>query len=87
MLSGGEITCRTIPATDENIGVYYSKGTGSSPVTNMELKMNLTDGDNSIGIYAADGINLVNTNSNITTLAGGRLEYIGASYVGGNSRH
>ncbi|WP_462424513.1 autotransporter-associated N-terminal domain-containing protein [Fusobacterium ulcerans] len=79
--TGGDINVENT-TSNKNIGVYYSKGTGSSPVTNSS-KINLKDGD-TIGIYAADGINLSN-NSNITTFAG-KTGNIGA-FVGGNSRY
>ena len=76
--SGGKITVKNTAAV-ENIGVYYSKGTASGPVTNGS-EIELT-GNKSIGIYAADGINLVNT-KNITSI--GADNNI-ASYAGGNS--
>ena len=79
--TGGDINVENT-TSNKNIGVYYSKGTGSSSVTNSS-KINLKDGD-TIGIYAADGINLSN-NSNITTFAG-KTGNIGA-FVGGNSRY
>ncbi|MGL5655643.1 MAG: autotransporter-associated N-terminal domain-containing protein [Fusobacteriaceae bacterium] len=76
--AGGKITVNNT-ATVDNIGVYYSKGTASGTVANgaeVELTRN-----KSIGIYAADGINLVNT-KNITSTGGSNNI---ASYVGGNS--
>ena len=76
--SGGKITVNNT-ATVDNIGVYYSKGTASGTVTNG-AEVELT-GNKSIGIYAADGINLVNT-KNITSTG---LSNNIASYVGGNS--
>ncbi|RGY57367.1 hypothetical protein DXA30_16825, partial [Fusobacterium ulcerans] len=76
--SGGKITVNNT-ATVDNIGVYYSKGTASGTVTNG-AEVELT-GNKSIGIYAADGINLVNT-KNITSTGGSNNI---ASYVGGNS--
>ena len=76
--SGGKITVDNT-ATVDNIGVYYSKGTASGTVTNG-AEVELT-GNKSIGIYAADGINLVNT-KNITSTGGSNNI---ASYVGGNS--
>jgi len=79
--AGGDINVENT-TSNKNIGVYYSKGTGSSPVANSS-KINLKDG-NTIGIYAADGINLSN-NSDITTLAG-KTGNIGA-FIGGNSKY
>ncbi|WP_462433271.1 autotransporter-associated N-terminal domain-containing protein [Fusobacterium sp. THCT1E1] len=76
--SGGKITVNNTAAA-ENIGVYYSKGTALKTVTN-ESEIELT-GNKSIGIYAADGINLVNT-KNITSTG---LNNNIASYVGENS--
>ena len=76
--AGGKITVNNT-ATVDNIGVYYSKGTASGTVTNG-AEVELT-GNKSIGIYAADGINLVNT-KNITSTGGSNNI---ASYVGGNS--
>ncbi|GAA6323371.1 hypothetical protein F350042L8_04690 [Fusobacterium ulcerans] len=76
--SGGKITVNNT-ATVDNIGVYYSKGTASGTVTNG-AEVELT-GNKSIGIYAADGINLVNS-KNITSTGGSNNI---ASYVGGNS--
>ncbi|MCB8564692.1 autotransporter-associated N-terminal domain-containing protein [Fusobacterium ulcerans] len=76
--AGGKITVNNT-ATVDNIGVYYSKGTASGTVTNG-AEVELT-GSKSIGIYAADGINLVNT-KNITSTG---LNNNIASYVGGNS--
>ncbi|SQJ04199.1 Uncharacterised protein [Fusobacterium ulcerans] len=76
--SGGKITVNNT-ATVDNIGVYYSKGTASGTVTNG-AEVELT-GNKSIGVYAADGINLVNT-KNITSTGGSNNI---ASYVGGNS--
>ncbi len=77
---GGVITVNNTSGI-KNIGVYYSKGTASGTVTNGSI-INLAD-NNSIGIYAADGITLVN-NSNIISTAG-KSENI-ASYVGGGSQ-
>jgi len=75
--AGGLITVNNTSVT-ENIGVYYSKGTGSGTVTNRaDIKLT---GTKSIGIYAADGINLVNT-KNIESSTSNNI----ASYVGGNS--
>ena len=65
----------------ENIGVYYSKGTASGTVTNSSALF--LAGSNSIGIYAADGITLVNS-ANISSTAG-QTDNI-ASYVGGGSQ-
>ncbi|WP_373592126.1 autotransporter-associated N-terminal domain-containing protein, partial [Fusobacterium varium] len=79
--TGGIITVNNTAAGTKNIGVYYSKGTASGTVTNSS-DISLA-GSESIGIYAADGINLVN-NSNITSTAG-KSENIG-SYVGGGSQ-
>ncbi len=79
--AGGTITVNNTVAGTKNIGVYYSKGTASGTVTNGSI-LNLV-GDESIGIYAADGITLVN-NSNIISTAG-KSENI-ASYVGGGSQ-
>ena len=78
--AGGTITVNNTSGI-KNIGVYYSKGTASGTVTNGSI-INLAD-NNSIGIYAADGITLVN-NSNITSTAG-KSENI-ASYIGGGSQ-
>ncbi|WP_462424912.1 autotransporter-associated N-terminal domain-containing protein [Fusobacterium sp. THCT13E1] len=76
--TGGKITVSNTAAVD-NIGVYYSKGTASGTVTNgSEIEL---AGNKSIGIYAADGINLVNT-KNITSTG---LNNNIASYVGGSS--
>ncbi|MHD0316790.1 autotransporter-associated N-terminal domain-containing protein [Fusobacterium sp. THCT1E2] len=77
---GGTITVNNTAGTT-NIGVYYSKGATSGIVTNKS-DISLA-GSESIGIYAGDGINLVN-NSNITSIAG-KSENIG-SYVGGGSQ-
>ena len=75
--AGGLITVNNTSVT-ENIGVYYSKGTGSGTVTNRaDIKLT---GTKSIGIYAADGINLVNT-KNIESSTSNNI----ASYVGENS--
>ena len=79
--AGGDINVENTTA-NKNIGVYYSKGTGSSAVANGS-KINIKDG-NTIGIYAADGINLSN-GSDITTVAG-KTGNIGA-FIGGNSRY
>ncbi|BBA51194.1 putative autotransporter [Fusobacterium varium] len=75
--AGGKITVNNTAAVD-NIGVYYSKGTASGIITN-EAEIELA-GVKSIGIYAADGINLVNT-KNINSTTSNNI----ASYVGGNS--
>ena len=77
--TGGKITVNN-SSTDNNIGVYYSKGTASEIVRN-ESAIELI-GSNGVGIYAADGITLEN-NSNITstTLASNSI----ALYVGGSS--
>ncbi|MDU1893112.1 MAG: hypothetical protein E6767_20740, partial [Dysgonomonas sp.] len=78
--TGGKITVNN-SSTTNNIGVYYSKGAAQGTVTNgAEIEL---AGTKSIGIYAADGITLVN-NSNITSTAG-KSENIG-SYVGGGSQ-
>ena len=77
--SGGTITVNNTAGV-KNIGVYYSKGTASGTVTNNSV-ISLV-GSDSIGIYAADGITLVN-NANITSAAG-QSDSI-ASYVGGGS--
>ncbi|MDU1893016.1 MAG: hypothetical protein E6767_20250, partial [Dysgonomonas sp.] len=75
--TGGKITVNNTAVVD-NIGVYYSKGTASGIVTNgAEIEL---AGVKSIGIYAADGINLVNT-KNINSTTSNNI----ASYVGGNS--
>ncbi|WP_289102791.1 autotransporter-associated N-terminal domain-containing protein, partial [uncultured Fusobacterium sp.] len=79
--TGGTITVNNTAAGTKNIGIYYSKGTVSGTVTNSS-DISLT-GSESIGIYAADGITLVN-NSNITSTAG-KSENIG-SYVGEGSQ-
>ena len=76
--SGGKITVKNTVAA-ENIGVYYSKGTALGTVINGS-EIELT-GNNSIGIYAADGINLVNTKNITSTGVNNNI----ASYVGGNS--
>ncbi|WP_232044082.1 autotransporter-associated N-terminal domain-containing protein [Fusobacterium ulcerans] len=78
--TGGKITVNN-SSTGNNIGVYYSKGTASGPVTNRS-EIELT-GKNGVGIYAADGITLVN-NSDITSTAG-QSDSI-ASYIGGGSQ-
>ena len=79
--TGGLITVNNTVAGTKNIGVYYSKGTASETVTNGSA-ISLV-GSDSIGIYAADGITLVN-NSNITSTAGksGNI----ASFVGEGSQ-
>ncbi len=77
--TGGLITVDNF-SDDNNIGVYYSKGTASGPVTN-ESEIELT-GKNGVGIYAADGITLVN-DSNITSIVPASNSI--ASYVGGDS--
>ena len=79
--TGGTIIVNNTAAGTKNIGIYYSKGTASGTVTNSS-DISLT-GSESIGIYAADGITLVN-NSNITSTAG-KSENIG-SYVGEGSQ-
>ena len=79
--TGGTITVNNTVAGTKNIGVYYSKGTASGTVTNNSVISLI--GSESIGIYAADGITLVN-NSNITS-AVGQSDSI-ASYVGGGSQ-
>ncbi|WP_462425965.1 autotransporter-associated N-terminal domain-containing protein [Fusobacterium varium] len=79
--TGGTITVNNTVAGTKNIGVYYSKGTASGTVTNGSV-ISIANNE-SIGIYAADGITLVN-NSNITSVAG-KSENIG-SYVGGGSQ-
>ena len=78
--TGGVITVNNTAGV-KNIGVYYSKGTSSGTVTNSSA-ISLV-GSDSIGIYAADGITLVN-NTNITSAAG-QSDSI-ASYVGGGSQ-
>ncbi|MHD0315970.1 autotransporter-associated N-terminal domain-containing protein [Fusobacterium sp. THCT1E2] len=78
--AGGTITVNNT-AGIKNIGVYYSKGTASGTVTNSSA-VSLV-GSDSIGIYAADGITLVNS-ANITSAAG-QSDSI-ASYVGGGSQ-
>ena len=78
--TGGAITVNNTAGV-KNIGVYYSKGTSSGTVTNSSA-ISLA-GSDSIGIYAADGITLVN-NTNITSAAG-QSDSI-ASYVGGGSQ-
>ncbi len=77
--TGGKITVNN-SSDASNIGVYYSKGNIEETVTN-ESKIELT-GKNGVGIYAADGITLVN-NSDITSSTNA-LNSI-ASYIGGNS--
>ena len=57
--TGGTITVNNTVAGTKNIGVYYSKGTASGTVTNG-ADISLV-GSDSIGIYAADGITLVNS--------------------------
>ncbi|BBA50818.1 putative autotransporter [Fusobacterium varium] len=75
--AGGLITVNNTSGT-ENIGVYYSRGTGSGSIINSaDIKLT---GTKSIGIYAADGINLVNT-KNIESTTSNNI----ASYVGGSS--
>ena len=75
--AGGLITVNNTSGT-ENIGVYYSKGTGSGTITNSaDIKLT---GTKSIGIYTADGINLVNT-KNIESSTSNNI----ASYVDENS--
>ncbi len=54
--TGGAITVNNTAGV-KNIGVYYSKGTSSGTVTNRADIYLI--GSDSIGIYAADGINLV----------------------------
>ncbi|WP_339099796.1 autotransporter-associated N-terminal domain-containing protein [Fusobacterium ulcerans] len=77
--TGGLITVDN-SSDDNNIGVYYSKGKTEETVTNeSEIKLK---GSNGVGIYAADGITLVN-NSDITSTAG-QSDSI-ASYIGGDS--
>ena len=78
--AGGTITVNNTLGV-KNIGVYYSKGTTSGTVTNSSA-VSLV-GSDSIGIYAADGITLVNS-ANITSTAG-QSDSI-ASYVGGGSQ-
>ena len=78
--AGEKITVNNT-ATVDNIGVYYSKGTASGIVTNG-VEIELT-GSKSIGIYAADGISLVNSKDVISTGVGTNNNI--ASYVGGNS--
>ena len=78
--AGGTITVNNTLGV-KNIGVYYSKGTTSGTVTNNSA-VSLV-GSDSIGIYAADGITLVNS-ANITSTAG-QSDSI-ASYVGGGSQ-
>ena len=78
--AGGTITVNN-SSTENNIGVYYSKGNTTGTVTNgSEIKLTGTKG---VGIYAADGITLVN-NANITSTAG-QSDSI-ASYIGGGSQ-
>ena len=79
--AGGTITVNNTAAGTKNIGVYYSKGTASGTKTSSAA-INLI-GSESIGLYAADGITLVN-NGNITSAAG-KIDNIGA-YVGGGSQ-
>ncbi|MDU1910174.1 autotransporter-associated N-terminal domain-containing protein [Fusobacterium sp.] len=79
--SGGAITVNNTATGTKNIGLYYSKGTSSSTVTNGSA-INLI-GNDSIGIYAADGITMAN-NTNITSTSG-RTGNI-ASYAGGGSQ-
>ena len=76
--TGGGITVNNTAGV-KNIGVYYSKGTTSGTVTNGSA-ISLV-GSNSIGIYAADGINLVNSKDITSTGISDNI----ASYVGGNS--
>ncbi|EOI5136082.1 beta strand repeat-containing protein, partial [Campylobacter jejuni] len=79
--TGGTITVNNTVAGTKNIGVYYSKGAASGTVINGSV-ISIANNE-SIGIYAADGITLVN-NSNITS-AVGQSDSI-ASYVGGGSQ-
>ena len=75
--TGGLITVNNTSGT-ENIGIYYSKGNALGPITNSsDIKLT---GTKSIGIYAADGINLVNT-KNIESSTSNNT----ASYIGENS--
>ena len=75
--TGGLITVNNTSGT-ENIGIYYSKGNALGPITNSsDIKLT---GTKSIGIYAADGINLVNT-KNIESSTSNNI----ASYIGKNS--
>jgi hypothetical protein len=76
----GIITVENTVTTLKNIGVYYSKGTASGTITNGSDI--LITKSNSIGIYAADGIILANT-EDITSVLGESNNI--ASYVGGNS--
>ena len=77
--TGGKITVNN-SSDASNIGVYYSKGNIEETVINKS-KIELA-GKNGVGIYAADGITLVN-NSDITSSTNA-LNSI-ASYIGGNS--
>ena len=76
--TGGVITVNNIAGV-KNIGVYYSKGTTSGTITNGSAISLI--GSDSIGIYAADGINLVNSKDITLTGISDNI----ASYVGGNS--
>ena len=75
--AGGLITVNNTSGT-ENTGIYYSKGNALGPITNSsDIKL---IGTKSTGIYAADGINLVNT-KNIESSTSNNT----ASYIGENS--
>ncbi|MEG9320844.1 autotransporter-associated N-terminal domain-containing protein [Fusobacterium varium] len=75
---GGLITVNNTSGT-ENIGVYYSRGTGSGAVTNStDIKLT---GTKSIGIYAADGINLVNTKIIESSTSNNIASYIGEDSI------
>ena len=78
--AGGVITVNNTSGI-KNIGVYYSKGTASGTVTNSSAVSLI--GSDSIGIYGADGITLINS-ANISSAAG-QSDSI-ASYVGGGSQ-
>ena len=76
--TGEKIIVNNTAANENNIGLYYSKG-NTSGIVNNEVDIKL-QGSSSIGIYAADSINLGNE-KNIESAG---MENI-ASFVGGSS--
>ena len=79
-IEGNDITINNT-AGIKNIGVYYNKGISEKTLTNKAAIKLI--GSDSIGIYAAGGVKLINT-KNIESTAAGTSNNI-ASYIQGNS--
>ena len=80
--TGGDLITLDNISSEKNIGLYYKKGSTNSMITN-EADIDILKND-TIGIYAASGINLLNT-KNITTSTAGNDNI--AVYIEGDSKY